>query len=164
MPWLPASTHNAQRHDAPAVAQSRKTNYFQAAHFYCVETICAPCGVVIAWAKFSKSESPTNILCFLEHVYPTEESRPAYVCIDKACTVLRTSISNGSWETWKRTTRFIVDSYHYINHRTSDYLCRKWCNPAPLNGSAPNLVVVENDRNGQPHFKRAYNTQVYYFD
>jgi hypothetical protein len=41
-----------------------------------------------------------------------------------------------------------------------DYLCRKWCNPAPLNGSAPNLVVVENDAHGNPHYKCAFNTQV----
>jgi hypothetical protein len=53
-----------------------------------------------------------------------------------------------------------VDAYHYINHRTTDYLCRKWCNPAPLNGSAPNLVTVAYDANGQPHYKRAFNTQV----
>ena len=44
-------------------------------------------------------------------------------------------------------------------HRTTDYLCRKYCNPAPLNGSAPNLVVVEQDRYGHSHYKRAFNTQ-----
>jgi len=70
-----------------------------------METICTPCGVVIAWAKFAKSESPTNILAFLEQVFPTEESQPAYICIDKACLLLRTSISNGSWDAiWKKTT------------------------------------------------------------
>ena len=91
-----------------------------------METICAPCGVVIAWAKFAKAESPTNILAFLETVFSTEKSWPAYICIDKACTVLRTAITNGSWEeTWMNTTHFIVSSYHYINHCTSDYLCRK---------------------------------------
>ncbi|KAL0948122.1 hypothetical protein HGRIS_010739 [Hohenbuehelia grisea] len=63
------------------------------------------------------------------------------------------------WDSWKLTIRLIVDSYHYINHRTMDYLCPKWCNPAPLNGSAPNLVVVETDRNGNQHYKRAFNTQ-----
>ncbi len=73
--------------------------------------------------------------------------------------MLRTAISNGSWNVWKDTTRFIVDSYHYINHRTTDYLCRKWCNPAPLNGSASNLVVVANDKHGNPHYKRAFNIQ-----
>src|ERR1700723_893746 len=129
----------------------------------CVETLCAPCGVVVAWTKFAKAESPTNILQFLQKVYLTEESRPAYICIDKACLVLRTSIINGSWNMWKKTTRFVVDSYHYVNHRTADYICRKWCNPAPLNGSAPNLVVVEYDKHGQPHYKRAFNTQVGYF-
>jgi hypothetical protein len=47
-----------------------------------------------------------------------------------------------------------------MNHRMTNYLCRKWCNPVPLNGSAPNLVIVERDRNGRPHYKRAFNTQV----
>jgi hypothetical protein len=162
MPWTFPITinENVQPHDEPAPEPQRNT-YFVAPRFYCVETICAPCGVVIAWAKFAKSESPTNILAFLEQVYPTEESRPAYICIDKACYVLRTSISNGSWDSiWKKTTRFIVDSYHYVNHRVADFLCRKWCNPAPMNGSAPNLVIVEEDEQGKLHYKRAFNTQV----
>src|SRR6266550_3782475 len=117
-------------------------------------------GVVIAWAKFTNAESPTNILNFLEHVYPTEESRPAYICIDKACLVLRTSVVNGTWDSrWKNTSRFIVDSYHYVNHRATDHLCRKWCNPAPLDGSHPNLVIVETDERGRHYFKRAFNTQ-----
>jgi CxC6 like cysteine cluster associated with KDZ transposases len=137
-----------------------RLNYFSPSRFYCVETMCAPCGVVIAWTKFDKSESPTKILTWLASVYPTEESRPAYICIDKACKVLRTCIRNGSWEMWKKTSRFIVDSYHYINHRTTDYMCRKWCNPAPLNGSAPNLVVLASDKRGRLYYKRAFNTQV----
>lgn len=161
MAWQPATHRNIQPHDTEA-PEPRRGNYFSAPRFYCVETICAPCGVVIAWAKFPKAESPTNILAFLEAVYPTEESKPAYICIDKACMILRTSVINGSWEMWKKTTRFIVDSYHYINHRTTDYICRKWCNPAPLNGSAPNLVVSERGRNGQMYNKRAFNTQVFF--
>ena len=52
-----------------------------------------------------------------------------------------------------------MDSYHYINHHTTDYLCWKWCNPAPLNGTAPNLVNVETDINGVPHYTCAFNTQ-----
>jgi hypothetical protein len=39
---------------------------------------------------------------------------------------------------------------------------RKWCNPAPKNGSAPNLVVVDYDNNGHPYYKRAFNTQVWH--
>ena len=159
-PWLPQIHQNVAPHDEPEAPLPQRRTYFQASRFYCVETICAPCGVVIAWAKFAKSESPSNILHFLESVYPTEEVRPDYVCIDKACLVLRRSVADGSWATWKKTTRFIVDSYHYINHRVQDSLCRTWCNPAPLNGSAPNLVVVELDRSGEPHYKRAFNTQV----
>ncbi|KAF8225621.1 hypothetical protein L208DRAFT_1305619 [Tricholoma matsutake] len=135
-------------------------NYFSAPRFYCVETICAPCGVVIAWEKFPKAESPTNILAFLEKVFHTEESRPDYICIDKACLVLRTALRNGSWErAWEKTTQFIVDAYHYINHQEDDELCKKWCNPAPADGSAPNLVVEAKDKQGKSCFRCVFNTQ-----
>jgi len=51
-------------------------NYFSAPRFYYVKTICAPCGVVIAWANFPKLNHPTNILAFLEKVFHTKESKP----------------------------------------------------------------------------------------
>ncbi|KAF8229150.1 hypothetical protein L208DRAFT_1288181 [Tricholoma matsutake] len=158
LPWQPAQDSIGQPHDQPAPDVQYAT-YFMPRRFYCVETICAPCGVVIAWAKFVKLESPTNIMHFLETVYPTEESCPDYICIDKACVVLSHSIADGSWESWAKTSRFIVDSYHYTNHQTSDYLCRKWCNPAPLDGSAPNLVILDYNNEGQPYYKCAFNTQ-----
>ena len=106
MPWQSPLNQNAQPHDQiPAAEENiQRNHYFSPSRFYCIETICAPCGVTIAWAKFAKSESPTNILRFLESVYPTEISHPDYVCIDKGCAVLHTSIANGSWETWKNTT------------------------------------------------------------
>ncbi|KAF8879972.1 hypothetical protein CPB84DRAFT_1817361 [Gymnopilus junonius] len=119
-------------------------NYFSPGCYYCVETICAPCGVIIAWTKFAHSESTTNILNFLASVYPTQDSWPDYICINKACQVLATAVINGSWE-------FIVDAYHYINHHLQDYLCWTYCNPAPANNVAPNLVIVEYDSNGQPY-------------
>jgi hypothetical protein len=135
--WQPTSRGpNTQQHDDPASDPPLPPNYFTPSRYYCVETICAPCGVIIAWTKFARSESTTNILNFLGSVYPDEESRPDYICIDKACQVLATAVTNGSWETWKRTSRFIVDSYHYNNHRVQDYLCRTFCNPAPANDVA----------------------------
>lgn len=161
-PWQPNRRGpNPQQHDDPNEDPPPPSNYFRAARFYCIETICAPCGVVIAWTKFAKSESPTNILNFLGRVYQTEESRPDYICIDKGCQVLATAVTNGSWEIWKKTTRIIVDAYHYINHRVADYLCRKYCNPSPGDGSAPNLVVMAHDKKGNPYLKRAFNTQVF---
>ena len=156
--WQPATESNVQPHDED-MPEVQYSNYFTPRRFYCIETICAPCGVVIAWTKFAKSESPTNILDFLKTVYPTKESRPTYICIDKACLLLRHCMNEGSWDMWRKSSRFIVDSYHYINHRVTDFLCRKWCNPAPLDGSAPNLVIVEYDQDGIPHYKRAFNTQ-----
>jgi hypothetical protein len=160
LPWMPENRRNQQPHDQPEPSDGGVVrDQFIPPRMYCVETICAPCGVVIAWSKFFKAESPTNVLNFLAHVYPTEESRPSYICIDKACLVLRSCVANRSWETWKKTSRFIVDTYHYTNHCATDVLCRKWCNPAPMDGSAPNLVVVESDSHGRQYYKRAFNTQ-----
>jgi len=161
---LPWQSHvnvqrNLQPHDQEDTSEHQRKNYFSPNCFYCVETICAPCVTVIAWTKFAKSESPTHILNFLASVYPDEESHPDYVCIDKSCQVLCTCISNGSWQEWKKTSRFIVDSYHYRNHKATDTLCCTWCNPAPTDGSAPNLVIPAVDKQGQPCLKRAFNTQ-----
>jgi hypothetical protein len=111
VPWQPSNERPVQPHDQPTSETPQVKHYFNPSRFYCVETITAPCGVVIAWTKFPKAESPTNILNWLESVFSIEESRPDYVCIDKACLVLRTAIANGSWERiWKKTTRFVVDS------------------------------------------------------
>jgi len=122
-PWMPEAPHRVQPHDEEQQEQ-RSRDCFIPPRVYCVETICAPCGVVVAWAKFPKAEFPTNILNFLQSVYPEKERRPAYICIDKACMVLRTCVNNPRWEEWLDTSRFIVDSYHYVNHHATDQLCR----------------------------------------
>ncbi|KAF9000497.1 hypothetical protein BDQ17DRAFT_1391316 [Cyathus striatus] len=154
LPWNKTRRRHVQQpHDESDNEISNKKHYFK--------TICAPCGAVIAWTKFVKSESATNILKFLEDVFPNEESRPDYICIDKTCKVLRTAVANlvgmgrdtnGSWVYWFKGSHFVVDGYYYTNHHSDDYLCRKWCNPAPQDGSAPNLVYIAQDRD-------AFNTQ-----
>lgn len=151
----------APPHDQPQGDEDAGTrkHYFGPSKFYCVETACFPCGVVISWTKFDKAESPSKILGFLEETFPTPESRPSYICIDKACQVLRTAVVNGSFSTTWKDTRFIVDTYHYNNHKRSDELCKTWCNPTPENGSNPNLIVLERDNNGNLQAKRAFNTQ-----
>ncbi|KAJ7868423.1 hypothetical protein B0H13DRAFT_1897135 [Mycena leptocephala] len=60
---------------------------------------------------------------------------------------------------WLTTTKFIVDAWHYIGRRGTDVLCRLWCNPAPTNGSQPDLVLVNVDDNGRTHTTRAFNTE-----
>lgn len=164
LPWNPIQNFrgNAPAHDADGepVLPPRK-NHFTAGRYYCIETICKPCGVVLAWTKFFRSESPSQIIEFSEKVYPQENQRPSYIAIDKGCLLLKRLVACGKWLSWKKTTRIIVDSYHYINHRATDYLCRTWCNPAPPDGRAPNLVedlVID----GKHFQRRAFNTQVCY--
>jgi hypothetical protein len=109
MVYNTATERVSQPHDEPAPDIHTSKNYFSAKQFYCVETVCAPCGVIIAWTKFDKSESPIQILNFLESIYQTEESRPDYICIDKACVVLHTAITNGSWKrVWKKRVSLLL--------------------------------------------------------
>ncbi|KAF6750848.1 hypothetical protein DFP72DRAFT_851376 [Ephemerocybe angulata] len=130
LPWQNHRDPEELAHDCPQPDDendSRK-HYFGPSKFYCVETACAPCGAVIAWTKFDKSESPTKILALLKSTYPNPDDRPSYICID---------------------TRWIVDTYYYKNHKDTDTLCKTWCNPTPEDGSNPNLITIERDNNGQ---------------
>ena len=63
-PWQLQQNNPQQPHDEVAPDNVR-THFFSPARYYCIETIVAPCGVVIAWTKFDKSESPTKILDFV---------------------------------------------------------------------------------------------------
>lgn len=141
--WLPRAAgaeelehDNLEEQEVEEVSGTKYNNYFSAPRFYCVETICAPCGVVIAWRKFAKAEGVAKILRFLEDVYEDPNSRPSYIAIDKGCALLKHIVKQHHWPAWEPTTRIIFDFYHYINHLVTDYLCRTWCNPAPLNGAA----------------------------
>jgi hypothetical protein len=64
IPWQPTTERVSQPHDEPAPDIEMSKNYFSAKRFYSVETLCAPCDVIVAWTKFDKSESPTKILNF----------------------------------------------------------------------------------------------------
>ncbi|KAH6914140.1 hypothetical protein BKA70DRAFT_1420913 [Coprinopsis sp. MPI-PUGE-AT-0042] len=157
-PWQESHERPENPHDRPDPQPHQPKHYFAASRYYCVETLCAPCGVVEAWSLFAKSESPTNIMKFLESVYPNPADRPSYLCIDKACILLKTVANH--FRSWISTTRFIVDSYHHRNHSKTDELCQKWCNPAPDDGSAPNLVIKVKDNQGKEVAKCAFNTQI----
>ncbi|KAJ7030807.1 hypothetical protein C8F04DRAFT_1263494 [Mycena alexandri] len=82
-----------------------------------------------------------------------------FIAYNDACNLLRHIVTQNPDDPWIKTSRFIVDSWHYIGHRATDVLCRLWCNPAPTNGSQPDLVTVQVDDNGRTHTTRAFNTE-----
>ncbi|KAJ7483117.1 hypothetical protein B0H11DRAFT_1723416 [Mycena galericulata] len=133
---------------------------FKAKTTYCLQTVQWACGFPIGWGKCYRSESSTQVLQILDNIwekYP--ESKPSFLAYDDACSLLRHIVTQNANSTWLTTTKFIVDAWHYIGHRATDILCRLWCNPAPANGSQPDLVIVEEDANGTTHQTRAFNTE-----
>ncbi|KAJ7732283.1 hypothetical protein B0H16DRAFT_1328812 [Mycena metata] len=133
---------------------------FKAKSIYCLQTIQWACGVPIAWGKCYRSESTPQVLSFISKVwadYP--ELRPSFVVYDKACDLLRHIVTQDATDLWLTSTKFIVDAWHYIGHQATDVLCRTRCNPAPTDGSQPDLVLTELDDHGNSHQTRAFNTE-----
>ncbi|KAJ7768812.1 hypothetical protein B0H16DRAFT_1780830, partial [Mycena metata] len=133
---------------------------FKAKSTYCLQTIQWACGFPIGWGKCYRSESTPQVLAFINQVWADHpESRPSFVVYDKACDLLRHIVTQNITDLWLTSTKFIVDAWHYIGHQATDVLCRTRCNPAPTDGSQPDLVLTDVDENGVPHQTRAFNTE-----
>ncbi|KAJ6617295.1 hypothetical protein B0H10DRAFT_2384459 [Mycena sp. CBHHK59/15] len=133
---------------------------FKAKTIYCLQTVQWVCGAPVGWGKCYRSESSPQVLGILNSIwadYP--DLRPGFIAYDDACSLLRHIFTQNATDSWVSTMKFIVDAWHYIGHRATDILCRLWCNPAPVNGAQPDLVLVEEDKNGEQHQTRAFNTE-----
>ncbi|KAJ6467573.1 hypothetical protein C8R47DRAFT_1179928 [Mycena vitilis] len=116
---------------------------FKAKTIYCLQTIQWACGVPIGWGKCYKSESAPQVLAFLN------KKRPGFVVYDKACELLRHIVTQNIDDSWIASTKIY----------STDILCRTRCNPAPSDGSQPDLVITQVDENGVAHQTRAFNTE-----
>lgn len=134
---------------------------FRAQTTYCLETIQWACGIPIGWGKCYKSESAPQVLDILNQVWPEalEDIRPSFIAYDDACDLLRHIVTQDPNDLWIQTTKFIVDAWHYIGHKATDILCRLWCNPAPQDGSQPDLISIQEDDHGEQHQVRAFNME-----
>ena len=94
----------------------------------------------------------------LSELYPGHASWPSFIVIDKACHVLATLCANGTADDWFQTSCFIVDAFHFKHHH-NEPRCQEFCNPAPTNGSQPNLVHPIQMPNGQVCYRQAFNTK-----
>ncbi|KAJ7642553.1 hypothetical protein B0H17DRAFT_1163931 [Mycena rosella] len=121
---------------------------FKAKTTYGLQTVQWACGVPMGWGKCYRSESAPQVLGILERIwedYPN--SRLGFIAYDSACDLLRHIVTQNPGNIWLATTKFIVDAWHYIGHRASDILCRTRCNPAPMDGSQPDLILTVEDEN-----------------
>ncbi|KIO15706.1 hypothetical protein M407DRAFT_59253, partial [Tulasnella calospora MUT 4182] len=133
---------------------------FQATRTHCIQTLTWACGYPIAATKFYVSESESQCASWLHHLFPDNISslRPDYLAYDRACFLLRHLITQNPNSPWVKDVRLIVDAWHYIGHRVSDILCRSRCNPAPTDGSQPDLIIDE-EIDGRRVTRRAFNTE-----
>lgn len=142
------------------VSGDQVVHLFRARTVYCLETVQWSCGMPIGWGKCYTSESSPQVLGIINHLWHGyDHLRPSFITYDDACDLLRHIATQNPDDSWLKTTKFIVDAWHYIGHRSIDALCRLWCNPAPTNGSQPDLIVVQQDGQGNKHQTRAFNTE-----
>ncbi|KAJ7152119.1 hypothetical protein C8R46DRAFT_962436 [Mycena filopes] len=159
----PAATGPSLRVELPALGDTpgdQVVHTFKAKTIYCLQTVQWACGYPVGWGKCYRSESSPQVLGILDSIWADNpESRPNFIAYDDACSLLRHIVTQNPNSPWLATTRFVVDAWHYIGHRATDILCRLWCNPAPLNGSQPDLIVAKQAADGTTHQTRAFNTE-----
>ncbi|KAJ7509401.1 hypothetical protein B0H11DRAFT_1664882, partial [Mycena galericulata] len=81
-------------------------------------------GFPIGWGKCYRSESTPQVFSFLNKIWDDcPESRPSFMVYDNACELLRHIVTQDHQDLWIKTTKFIVDAWHYIGHRSTDVLC-----------------------------------------
>ncbi|KIO20067.1 hypothetical protein M407DRAFT_54802, partial [Tulasnella calospora MUT 4182] len=133
---------------------------FQATRTHCIQTLTWACGYPIAATKFYVSESESQCASWLHRLFPNDVAhlRPDYLAYDRACFLLRHLVTQNPNSPWVQDVRLIVDAWHYIGHRVSDILCRSRCNPAPADGSQPDLIIQE-EINGRWVTRKAFNTE-----
>lgn len=151
---------NVELPDLDGITGHNVAHTFRAKSVYCIQTVQWACGIPIGWGKCYDSESRSQVLAILEAIWEDHmEHKPSICAYDNACNLLRHIVSQDPDTHWLITTRFIVDVWHYIGHRVTDRLCRLWCNPAPLDGTQPDLIIPFIDNNGTVRMSRAFNTE-----
>ncbi|KAJ6458602.1 hypothetical protein C8R47DRAFT_939491, partial [Mycena vitilis] len=133
---------------------------FKAKTIYCLQTVQWACGVPVGWGKCYRGEGASQVLAIMNDIWEDQpQYRPSFIAYDKACDLLRHIVTQNAHDHWLETTKFVVDAWHYIGHRASDLLCRTRCNPAPTDGTQPDLVLTSTDDTGVVHQTRAFNTE-----
>ena len=114
----------------------------------------------IGWGKCYRAESQPQVLAVIDKIWENApDDRPSFIAYDDSCDLLRHIVTDDADSPWLTSTKFIVDAWHYTGHRAADLLCRLWCNPAPTDGSQPDLIRVNMDDDGTQHLSRAFNTE-----
>jgi hypothetical protein len=57
-----------------------------------------------------------------------------------------------------QSTRFLVDTFHFQTHK-EEPCCQTFCNPSPMDGSQPDLVIPIQGNDGIIHLHCAFNTE-----
>ena len=71
-------------------------------------SVLGPCGYILHKRPLYLSESIRQTVEAFEEYFPTLESKPSYVWLDKACQYWYSIQSNQAvYQTWKNTTSFV---------------------------------------------------------
>lgn len=136
-----------------------------------IQALIWACGCPAGWEKLYSNEDVPELLDFLDGICDDPTQLPSILAYDNACKILAYIAPRPELHHWLRRVQLIVDSFHFAGHSKNDVLCRTFCDPAPLDGSAPDLVIplvqVEpkdsRKRSRTPlkrSFRRAFNTEV----
>ncbi|KIJ46651.1 hypothetical protein M422DRAFT_165028 [Sphaerobolus stellatus SS14] len=125
-----------------------------------VQTFQWACGVPIAWGKCYTTESLSQVYELMDDIWKDHpEDQPGFLFYDDACNLVCHMVTSHPESLWLHSTRFIVDAFHYVTHRATDAVCHLWCNPSPIDGSQPDLLISQVNEAREVILQCAYNSE-----
>ncbi|CDR42214.1 hypothetical protein NBRC10512_001084 [Rhodotorula toruloides] len=178
---LEASEEESDASDTVRHDSTRVSTMWACRRSKTLQTLVAACGAPLAWATFADGETPASVIDFLSTVHASwspdaasatsRSTFPSYIAYDRSCDVLRSllrkpsSSGDSPLPPFLRSSRLIVTAFHKQSHPQGDAFCDEFCDPTPLDGRAPDLVVPYKPVGGSSKrgpqlrtFERAFNT------
>ncbi|KIJ22356.1 hypothetical protein M422DRAFT_277243 [Sphaerobolus stellatus SS14] len=130
--------------DVDGISASKVIRNFKVKKVHCVQTFQWACDVPITWGKCYITESLSQVCELMDDIWKDHpEDQPNFLFYDDACNLVCHMVTSHPEPLWLRSTRFIVDAFHYMTHRATDAVCHPWCNPSPTDGSRPDLLISQ---------------------
>ncbi|KAJ6602853.1 hypothetical protein DFH09DRAFT_1470889 [Mycena vulgaris] len=107
-----------------------------------LQTICRPCGILVAQAPFYNAEAVSNVLLFVQKVFSVPRAhKPEHLIYDTNCDAKQQVLAHPEHWSWFLDVGMTVDVFHFLHkHDITHEFCQKHCNPAAY----PELMGPDN--------------------
>ncbi|KAJ7104619.1 hypothetical protein C8R44DRAFT_640225, partial [Mycena epipterygia] len=96
-----------------------------------LQSICRPCGVIVAQASFYNTKAVSNVLLFVQKVFSIPcVHKLEHLVYNTNCDAKQQVLAHPNHWWWYHDVGMSVDVFHFLNkHDINHEFCQKYCNP-----------------------------------